>query len=43
MDLKGTGIRLNVLSPDGIHNPDYDGMFGEALDQVLESWGNAVP
>lgn len=43
MDLKGTGIRLNVLSPGGVHTPAYDNMFGEALDQVLESWKNAVP
>ncbi len=43
MDLKGTGIRLNVLSPGGIHTPAYDDMFGESLDQVLESWQNNVP
>lgn len=43
MDLKGTGIRLNVLSPGGIHTPAYDDMFGDSLDQVLESWQNNVP
>ncbi|PAE06475.1 oxidoreductase [Terribacillus saccharophilus] len=43
MDLKGTGIRLNVLSPGGVHTPAYDNMFGEAVDQVLESAKNTVP
>lgn len=43
MDLKGTGIRLNVLSPGGVHTPAYDDMFGEAVDQVLESAKNTVP
>lgn len=43
MDLKGTGIRLNVLSPGGIYTPAYDEMFGDSLDQVLESWQNNVP
>ncbi|GIO34645.1 hypothetical protein J2TS6_57860 [Paenibacillus albilobatus] len=26
MDLKGTGIGLNVLSPGGVHTPAYDDM-----------------
>lgn len=43
MDLKGTGIRLNVLSPGMVHTPAYDDLFGEALDQVLESAKNTVP
>lgn len=43
MDLKGTGIRLNVLSPGGVHTPAYDDMFGEAVDQVLKSAKNTVP
>lgn len=43
MDLKGTGIRINVLSPGMIHTPAYDDLFGEALDQVLESAKDTVP
>ncbi|MBP3965058.1 SDR family NAD(P)-dependent oxidoreductase [Paenibacillus lignilyticus] len=43
MDLKGTGIRINVLSPGMVHTPAYDDLFGEALDQVLESAKNTVP
>ena len=42
-DLKGTGIRLNVLSPGMVHTPAYDDLFGEALNQVLESANNVVP
>ncbi|ANF95618.1 SDR family NAD(P)-dependent oxidoreductase [Paenibacillus bovis] len=43
MDLKGTGIRLNVLSPGTVYTPAYDDLFGEALDQVLESSKDTVP
>jgi NAD(P)-dependent dehydrogenase (short-subunit alcohol dehydrogenase family) len=43
MDLKGTGIRINVLSPGMVHTPAYDDLFGEALDQVLESANDNVP
>ncbi|REE91650.1 NAD(P)-dependent dehydrogenase (short-subunit alcohol dehydrogenase family) [Paenibacillus taihuensis] len=43
MDLKGTGIRLNVLSPGMVHTPAYDDLFGEALDQVLASAKDNVP
>ncbi len=43
MDLKGTGIRLNVLSPGMIHSPAYDDLFGEALDQVFASAKDNVP
>lgn len=43
MDLKGTGIRINVLSPGMVHTPAYDDLFGEALDQVLESAKDNVP
>lgn len=42
-DLKGAGIRINVLSPGMIHTPAYDDLFGEALDQVLESAKDTVP
>ncbi|CAI6085539.1 SDR family NAD(P)-dependent oxidoreductase [Cohnella sp. JJ-181] len=43
MDLKGTGIRINVLSPGMVHTPAYDDLFGEALNQVLESAKDNVP
>ncbi|NBD28016.1 SDR family NAD(P)-dependent oxidoreductase [Paenibacillus glycinis] len=43
LDLKGTGIRINVLSPGFVHTPAYDGLFGEALNQVLESAKTSVP
>ncbi|MBM7569050.1 SDR family NAD(P)-dependent oxidoreductase [Paenibacillus sacheonensis] len=43
MDMKGTGIRINVLSPGMVYTPAYDDLFGEALDQVLESAKNTVP
>jgi len=43
IDLKGTGIRLNVLSPGMVHTPAYDDLFGEALDHVLESVKDIVP
>ncbi|MCM3629098.1 SDR family oxidoreductase [Paenibacillus glycanilyticus] len=43
LDLKGTKIRINVLSPGMVHTPAYDDLFGEALDQVLESAKNTVP
>ncbi|GGO01009.1 SDR family NAD(P)-dependent oxidoreductase [Saccharibacillus kuerlensis] len=42
-DLKGTSIRLNVVSPGVVHTPAYDDLFGEALDQVLESSKNVIP
>ncbi|SDW09887.1 SDR family NAD(P)-dependent oxidoreductase [Paenibacillus sp. CF384] len=43
MDLKGTDIRLNVLSPGMVYTPAYDDLFGEALDLVLESAKVNVP
>jgi len=42
-DLKGTGIRLNILSPGMIYTPAYDDLFGEALDEVLKSAESSVP
>lgn len=43
LDMKGTGIRINVLSPGMVQTPAYDDLFGEALDQVLASAKNTVP
>ncbi|MBD1383083.1 SDR family NAD(P)-dependent oxidoreductase [Metabacillus arenae] len=43
LDLKGTGIRVNVVSPGVIHTPAYDELFGDALEGVLENTRNTVP
>ncbi|WP_141604057.1 SDR family NAD(P)-dependent oxidoreductase [Terrilactibacillus laevilacticus] len=43
LDLKGTEIRVNVVSPGGILTPAYDELFGDALEEVLENSRNTVP
>ncbi|OWR32018.1 oxidoreductase [Saccharibacillus sp. O23] len=43
VDLKGTGIRINVVSPGTVYTPAYDELFGEALGEVLESAKTTVP
>ncbi|WP_440620272.1 SDR family NAD(P)-dependent oxidoreductase [Bacillus subtilis] len=43
LDLKGTEIRVNVVSPGGILTPAYDELFGDALEEVLENSRNIVP
>lgn len=43
LDLKGTGIRVNVVSPGAILTPAYDELFGDALDEVMENSKNTVP
>lgn len=43
LDLKGTGIRVNVVSPGVIHTPAYGELFGDALEGVLEHTRNTVP
>ncbi|OWA35804.1 oxidoreductase [Saccharibacillus sp. O16] len=43
VDLKGTGIRINVVSPGTVYTPAYDELFGEALNEVLESAKTTVP
>ncbi|SFL43158.1 NAD(P)-dependent dehydrogenase, short-chain alcohol dehydrogenase family [Gracilibacillus orientalis] len=43
LDLKGTGIRVNVVSPGTIHTPAYNELFGDALEEVLENTRNTVP
>ncbi|WP_301107934.1 SDR family NAD(P)-dependent oxidoreductase [Sporosarcina sp.] len=43
LDLKGTEIRVNVVSPGGILTPAYDELFGDALEEVLENSKNTVP
>lgn len=43
LDLKGTGIRVNVVSPGAILTPAYDELFGDALEEVMENSKNTVP
>ena len=43
LDLKGTQIRVNVLSPGFVQTPAYNELFGEALDNVLEHAKNVTP
>ncbi|MFP7693798.1 SDR family NAD(P)-dependent oxidoreductase [Bacillus subtilis] len=43
LDLKGTEIRVNVVSPGGILTPAYDELFGDALEEVMENSRNTVP
>lgn len=43
LDLKGTEIRVNVVSPGAILTPAYDELFGDALEEVLENSRNTVP
>ncbi|MFS0639225.1 glucose 1-dehydrogenase [Mesobacillus foraminis] len=43
LDLKGTEIRVNVVSPGVILTPAYDELFGDALEGVMENSRNTVP
>ncbi|MFP3728250.1 glucose 1-dehydrogenase [Priestia filamentosa] len=43
LDLKGTEIRVNVVSPGGILTPAYNELFGDALEGVMENSRNTVP
>lgn len=43
LDLKGTGIRVNVLSPGFVSTPAYDYLFGENKDAVLEHAKSITP
>ncbi|MGQ5176267.1 SDR family NAD(P)-dependent oxidoreductase [Bacillus halotolerans] len=43
LDLKGTEIRVNVVSPGVILTPAYDELFGDALEEVIENTRNTVP
>lgn len=43
LDLKGTGIRVNVVSPGVILTPAYDELFGEALEDVMENNKTMIP
>lgn len=43
LDLKGTEIRVNVLSPGTVHTPAYDDLFGANLDSFLEHAKQVTP
>lgn len=43
LDLKGTEIRVNVVSPGVILTPAYDELFGDALEEAMENARNTVP
>ncbi|MBP2111327.1 SDR family NAD(P)-dependent oxidoreductase [Paenibacillus silagei] len=43
LDIKGTGIRMNVLSPGSVVTPAYDELFGSELDNYLEQAKTDVP
>ncbi|MGR0121067.1 SDR family NAD(P)-dependent oxidoreductase [Bacillus halotolerans] len=43
LDLKGTEIRVNVVSPGVILTPAYDELFGDALEGAMEITRNTVP
>lgn len=43
LDMKGTEIRINILSPGTIVTPAYDELFGSELDHLLEQAKNNIP
>lgn len=43
LDMRGTEIRINILSPGTIVTPAYDELFGSELDHVLEQAKNDIP
>lgn len=43
IDLKGTGIRVNVISPGVVVTPAYDDLFGDQLENVLENSKSTIP
>ncbi|MCM3365485.1 glucose 1-dehydrogenase [Bacillus safensis] len=43
LDLKGTEIRVNVVSPGVILTPAYDELFSDALEGAMENARNTVP
>ena len=45
MDLKGRGIRVNIVSPGMVPTPGYDGLglTKEQMQGFLEAWGGHGP
>lgn len=43
LDMKGTEVRINVLSPGTVVTPAYDELFGSQLDHFLEQAKNDIP
>lgn len=43
LDLKGTEIRVNVVSPGVIHTPAYNYLFGAEVENVLEHAKTVIP
>jgi NAD(P)-dependent dehydrogenase (short-subunit alcohol dehydrogenase family) len=43
LDLKGTQIRINVVSPGNIYTPAYDELFGDNLEHVLKNAKDTTP
>ncbi|MFD1887836.1 SDR family NAD(P)-dependent oxidoreductase [Paenibacillus wenxiniae] len=43
LDVKGTGLRINVVSPGSVVTPAYTELFGTALDQFLEQSKQEIP
>ncbi|ADO54502.1 NAD(P)-dependent dehydrogenase (short-subunit alcohol dehydrogenase family) [Paenibacillus jamilae] len=43
LDMRGTEIRINILSPGTIVTPAYDELFGSELDHLLEQAKNDIP
>ncbi|UMY55389.1 MULTISPECIES: SDR family NAD(P)-dependent oxidoreductase [Paenibacillus] len=43
LDMRGTEIRINILSPGTIVTPAYDELFGSKLDHLLEQAKNDIP
>ncbi|GIP53714.1 MULTISPECIES: SDR family NAD(P)-dependent oxidoreductase [Paenibacillus] len=43
LDLKGTEIRVNVVSPGSVHTPAYNYLFGAEVENVLEHAKTVIP
>jgi NAD(P)-dependent dehydrogenase (short-subunit alcohol dehydrogenase family) len=43
LDLKGSDIRINVVSPGSVHTPAYDYLFGAEVENVLEQAKSVTP
>jgi len=43
LDLKGTEIRVNVVSPGFVHTPAYNYLFGAEVENVLEHSKTVIP